>query len=316
MVIGKLKKVELREIWSREDTDFTNWLNDNLDILGEAIGLDLGEESETESSFDNSDFRVDISTTTKEGEKIIIENQLEQTDHKHLGQIMTYMIHMEAEIAVWIAKKIKPEHIKVAEWLNEFTDKDFYLIQLESYQIDDSKPAPFLKVICKPSKDIKEAGRRKKELSETGKLKKYFWEKFLKKAKTKTEFFSNDKSHTWTERHNKVGTTDIKLGCWVNANRTAVSVLFKPGLKEKFADAKKDLEAEIGFLLEQKDKNKSRGFAKSDKEGFIKWFARGGYRSPESEWDQIQEEMIDHFVKLEKALKAVLKELEVSHTAA
>ncbi len=69
MKIGRLKKVELREIWSREDTDFTNWLNDNLDILGEAIGLEL-EESETESSWSNSDFRVDISATTKENKKV------------------------------------------------------------------------------------------------------------------------------------------------------------------------------------------------------------------------------------------------------
>ena len=75
MKIGSLKKVELREIWSREDTDFTNWLKDNLDILGEAIGLDL-EDPETECSWNDSDFRVDISATTKEGEKIIIENQL------------------------------------------------------------------------------------------------------------------------------------------------------------------------------------------------------------------------------------------------
>ena len=232
MAIGKLKKVELREIWSREDTDFTNWLKDNLDTLGEAIGLDLGDTPETESSPDNSDFRADISTTTKEGENIIIENQLEQTDHKHLGQIMTYMINMEAKAVVWIAKKIRQEHLNVVNWLNESTDKDFYLIQLESYQIDDSNPAPFLKVICKPSCEMQEVGKQKKELSETGKLKKDFWEKFLEKAKTKTSFFSNDKPHTWTERHNKVGTRAIKLGCWVNANRTAVSVLFNPDLKD------------------------------------------------------------------------------------
>ena len=142
MKIGKLKKVDLREIWPREDVDFTNWLNDNLDILGEAIELEL-EESETESSWSNSDLRVDISATTKDNKKVIIENQLEKTDHKHLGQIMTYMINMESKIAVWVAKEIRQEHIKVIDWLNEFTDKDFYLIQLESYQIDNSIPAPF-----------------------------------------------------------------------------------------------------------------------------------------------------------------------------
>ena len=219
---------------------------------------------------------------------------------------MTYMINMEAKAVVWIAKKIRQEHLNVVNWLNESTDKDFYLIQLESYQIDDSNPAPFLKVICKPSCEMQEVGKQKKELSETGKLKKDFWEKFLEKAKTKTSFFSNDKPHTWTERHNKVGTRAIKLGCWVNANRTAVSVLFNPDLKDLFSKLKQPLEAEIGFLLEEKDKSKSRGFAKSNKEGLIKWFENGGYRSPKNEWGQIQEEMIDRFVKLEKSLKSAL----------
>ena len=188
MKIGKLKKVELREIWSREDTDFTNWLDDNLDILGEAVGLDLNE-SETESSWNGSNFRVDISATTKEGERVVIENQLEQTNHKHLGQIITYMINMEAKVAVWISKKAREEHIKVINWLNEFTNKDFYLIQLESYQIDESKPAPFLKIVCKPSLEMKAIGEQKKELSETVKLKKDFWKSLLERSSKKTDLF-------------------------------------------------------------------------------------------------------------------------------
>ena len=319
MAIGRLKKVELREIWSREDTDFTNWLNDNLDILGEAIGLEL-EESETESSWNNSDFRVDISATTKENKKVIIENQLEKTDHKHLGQIMTYMINMESEIAVWVAKEIRHEHIKVIDWLNEFTDKDFYLIQLESYQIDNSIPAPFFKVICKPSIEMRKRGEQKiiknREEIERNQLKINFWRSFLEKVKNKTNFFSNDKPHWWTNRYNEVEKTGVQLGCCVNKNKVAVSVLFNLELKEKFFDLKKSLESEIGFVLEQKDNSKSRGFAKSNKEGFLKWFDIGGYRSPENEWDQIQEEMIDHFVKLEKALKPILEKLKLSNKAA
>ncbi len=314
MKIGTLKKVELREIWSREDTDFTNWLNDNLDILGKEINLDL-EESETECSWDDSNFRVDISATTKQGEKIIIENQLESTDHKHLGQIITYMINMEAKKAVWIAKKVREEHINVINWLNEFTDKDFYLIQLESYKIDNSKPAPFFKVICRPSHEMKQRGQQKKELSERGQLKMNFWKSFLEKAKNKTDFFSNDKPHSWTERHNEIEKTGFKIGCYVNQNKTAVSVRFNPSVKDKFLNFKKNLESEIGFILEQTD-NKSGGFVKSDKEKYLKWFDTGGYKNPENEWDKIQEELIDHFVKLEKALKPFLKQLKLSNNAA
>lgn len=315
MKIGTLKKVELRKIWSREDTDFTNWLNENLDLLGETIGLDLEEseleESKTERPLDNSDLRVDISVKTREGEEIVIENQLEKTDHKHLGQIITYMINMEAKVAIWIAKKIREEHINVINWLNEFTDKDFYLIQLESYQIDDSKPAPFFKVICRPSEEIRERGKQKKELSENNQLKINFWKRFLENAKDKTDFFVNDRLYSWTGRHNKIGKTGVELGCRVNANRTAVSIIFNPDLKDKFLNLKEDLEAEIGFVLDLSDKDRSKiGFVKSNKKELIKWFDNGGYRSPESEWNQIQEEMINHFVKLEKALKPFLKKLK------
>ena len=311
MEIGTLKKVKLREVWSREDKYFTNWLKDNLDALGEAIGLDL-EDLETESRLEGCNFRVDIYATTKEGEEIIIENQLEKTDHEHLGQIMTCMINMEAKIAVWIAKEIRPEHITVINWLNEFTDKEFYLIQLESYKIDDSKPAPFFKVICQPSTEMREIGQEKK----TKQLKISFWKNFLEKAKNKTDFFSNDKSNWWTGIHNEFGKTGVEIGCRVTENKTAVSVRFNPNLKDKFLNLKERLESEVGFILKQEDKNKSGGFVKSEKEKYLKWFDKGGYKSPRSEWDQIQEVMIDHFVKLEKALKPLLKELKLSNKVA
>ena len=305
--IGVLKKVELRDIWSREDIDFTNWLNDNLDILGDAIGLDLGT-SETECFLDNSDLRVDIRAITKEGKPVVIENQLEQTNHKHLGQIMTYIINMEAKIAVWIAKKIRQEHIKVIEWLNDSTDKDFYLIQLESYQIDNSQPAPFFKIICQPSLEMKKISRHKKEESEGNQLKIKFWDSFLEKAKSKTDFFSKDKTHWWTGRHKEVRKTGILLGCRVNKDKTAVSIIFNPNLKDKLFKLKGRLESEVGFVLKHVEKDQSRGYVKTNKEELLKWFDKGGYRSPQSEWNQIQDSLIDHFVKLEKGLKQTLKE--------
>ena len=312
MAIGKLKKVEIREIWSREDTDFTNWLNDNLDILGEAIGLDLGE-SETECSFDNSDFRVDISTTTKEGDSIIIENQLEQTDHKHMGQIMTYMINMEAKIAVWITKKVRQEHLNVINWLNKFTDKDFYLIQLESYQIDSSNPAPFFKVICKPSKDMKEAGKQKKVLNETGKLRIKFWNKLLENSRKKTEFFSNTSPSTWTVIEHHIN-KNIHLAYRINKNKGAIALLFSKSLKDQFLTVKEDWESKLGFDLEL---NKAGNPGKpSEKYQFIKWFNNGGYRNPEHEWDQIQEKMITNMIKLENLFKSALSKFKSSDKAA
>lgn len=312
MKIGTLKKVELREIWSREDTDFTNWLNDNLNILGEAICLDL-EESEPEYSWDNSDFRVDISATTKEGEKVVIENQLEQTNHKHLGQIMTYMINMDAKVAVWIAKKLREEHIKVINWLNESTDKYFYLIQLESYQVDNSKPAPFFKVICQPSKEMKEVGKQKKELSKAQKLKKDFWTKFLDNSREKTDFFSNTAPSTWTVIEHHIN-KNIHLVYRINKDKGGIAVCFAEHLKNHFLSLKKEWESKLGFDLEfEKVGNAGKP---SKKYQFIKWFDRGGYRSPEHKWDQIQKEMIDNMIKLEKLFKAALNKFKFSNKAA
>ena len=97
MKIGKLERINLRDVWSNEATDFTTWLNENLETLGEAVGLSL-TESETEKKLENSSFHVDIATNTEDGRSVIIENQLEQTDHKHLGQILTYMINMVEKI--------------------------------------------------------------------------------------------------------------------------------------------------------------------------------------------------------------------------
>ncbi|MDE0151331.1 MAG: DUF4268 domain-containing protein [Bdellovibrionales bacterium] len=311
MQIGKLKKIELREIWSREDTDFTNWLNDNLDILGEAIGLDL-EESETECSWDNSNFRVDISATTKEGEKIIIENQLEQTNHKHLGQIMTYMINMETRVAVWIAKTVREEHMNVINWLNEFTDKDFYLIQLESYQIDESKPAPFLKVVCRPSIEMKAVGKQKKELSEAGKLKKDFWKKLLDRSSEKTDLFSKSFPSSWTIISHRVN-KDVALAYRINKYRYSIAVLFEKSLKENFLGFKKELKNKLGFDFQFK--NVGNAGTPSERYQIIKWFEKGGYRSSEHEWNEIQEEMIDNMIQLEKFLKPFLNTINISRKA-
>ncbi|MDE0119241.1 MAG: DUF4268 domain-containing protein [Bdellovibrionales bacterium] len=312
MTVGTLKKIELRKIWPREDTEFTKWLNDNLDILGEAIGLDL-EESETECSWDNSDLRVDIRATTKDAKNVVIENQLEQTNHKHLGQIMTYMINMEAKIAVWIAKEVRQEHIKVIEWLNEFTDKDFYLIQLESYRIDDSKPAPFLKVICQPSAERKALGKQKKELSEVCKLKQDFWIRLLDNSRGKTDFFSNTGPSTWTVIEHHIN-KDIHLVYRVNKNKGAIGVCFAEHLKNRFLSLKKNWKSKLGFDLELKKVGNDG--APSTKHQFIKWFDKGGYRNPEHEWDQIQEEMINNMIALEKLLKPALDKIEPSRKVA
>lgn len=165
MDVGRLKKVELREIWKNEATDFTSWLYDNLDALSDAIDCIL-VEPEQERKVDGSRYSIDILAETESGEGVIIENQLEQSDHKHLGQIITYLTNMDCKIAIWVCKEPRQEHINAINWLNEISDKYFYLVKLEAYKIGDSEPAPFFSVICQPTEEMKTLGENKKVIIE------------------------------------------------------------------------------------------------------------------------------------------------------
>ena len=313
--IGTLKEITLRTVWSREDKDFTPWLNKNLDIFGEAIGLNLSEVSETEKPLDDSNKRIDILARTTGGESVIIENQLEKSDDKHLGQILVYMISEESNIGVWVVEKAKTEHKKIINYLNKkLEDKFFYLVELRAYQIGNSEPAPQFEVICKPV-DL-DNPRENKKLSKNQELKIEFWSRFLKKAKGKTKFFDNDYTHWWTARHLDFPLLKgLKIGCLVNQNKTGISfVSNKPEVKGQLLSIKKSLEKSLDFNFEPKGSGMPFG-KKSEQEGFIKWLNSGGYKSDKKDWDKILDDLIDNFVKLEQALKSHLKNSKIMKEA-
>ena len=154
MKLGKITRItDLRSIWPHEANDFTKWLADehNLANLGEEIGIEL-ELEERESSVDN--FNVDLYAKEEgTGRKVIIENQLEETDHDHLGKLITYASGKGAEVVVWVVKRARDEHRQAIEWLNQHTDTDlgFFLVEIELWQIDDSAIAPKFSVIKRPN---------------------------------------------------------------------------------------------------------------------------------------------------------------------
>ena len=151
-VLGKLKKIDLREAWKHEALDFTQWLakEENLALLSEEIGVDINL-IETEANVGS--FNVDILAEDSNGRKIVIENQLESTNHDHLGKIITYASGYNAEIIIWIVKDVRNEHKQAIDWLNEHTDEkiNFFAIKLELWQIDGSPYAPKFQIISKPN---------------------------------------------------------------------------------------------------------------------------------------------------------------------
>lgn len=188
MELGKIQKVDLRKAWNHEAIDFTNWLakEENLNLLSDEIGIGL-KLIQTEASVGS--FSADILAEEENtGRKVIIENQLEPTDHSHLGQVITYASGYDAEIIIWVVKDVREEHQQAIDWLNDHTDEkiNFFAIKMELWQIGNSPFAPKFQIISQPNdwaKAIK-TSTNQSALSDTKLLQLDFWNKFKEYAQT------------------------------------------------------------------------------------------------------------------------------------
>ncbi len=147
--LGKLEKVDLRKVWPHEARDFSAWLakEENLNELGQTIGVEL---SLLGTEVDVGRYRIDIlANDSNTDHKVVIENQLEPTNHDHLGKVITYAAGLDAKYLVWIVKDVLPEHQKAIEWLNEYLDEEIriFLLRIEVWQIGDSAFAPKFEIV-------------------------------------------------------------------------------------------------------------------------------------------------------------------------
>ena len=187
-MISKIKRVRLRNVWRHEAHDFTTWLESNIDVLNDILDPALVSAEREQSA---GTFSVDLVAEDEGGQLVIIENQLEKSDHDHLGKLLTYLTSLEAKAAVWIVGEPRPEHVRAISWLNESSSASFYLVKLEAIQIADSPPAPLLTLITGPSREAIEAGEKKKEFAERYVIRKKFWTGLLEHAKSKTRLHSS-----------------------------------------------------------------------------------------------------------------------------
>lgn len=181
-ILGRLAVVPPREVWPHEALDFTPWLLGNVDVLSELLGMDLVLEA---AEHPVGGFSLDlIGKDLATDRVVIVENQLAQSDHTHLGQILTYAAGTDPTTIVWVATAFRPEHRKAIDWLNTRTDEDtrFFAVQIEVVRIGDSSPAPAFKLIAQPNdwgKTVKAAtSPQSGELSERGRLFWDFWTQF------------------------------------------------------------------------------------------------------------------------------------------
>ncbi|MCW5590856.1 MAG: DUF4268 domain-containing protein [Burkholderiales bacterium] len=187
--LGRLEKVDLRKYWESESSDFTPWLarEDNIALLSEALGMEL-EVEDVEK--DVGTFRADIlckDIATDKG--VLIENQLEKTNHGHLGQIITYAAGLDVRTVVWIARTFTEEHREALIWLNEVSQDGlrFFGLEIELWKIGESAPAPKFNIVAKPN-DWAKAVRGKAEeggISEWNQGRLEFWSLFCDLARKK-----------------------------------------------------------------------------------------------------------------------------------
>ena len=181
--LGQLERVDLRDVWDKEAADFTPWLaqEQNLKLLGDTVGIELELEAQEK---DVGPFRADIlCKDTSDGSWVLVENQLEVTDHTHLGQILTYAAGLNAVTIVWIARRFTDEHRATIDWLNEATGEqiNFFGLEVEVWRIGDSNKAPKFNIVAKPNEWTKGGGTSRikdTELTEAKKLQMEYWREF------------------------------------------------------------------------------------------------------------------------------------------
>ena len=171
MELGRLHEVHVRDLWKHEQYDFSNWIaqKDNIELLNEILGLTL---TDIDKEVYVGTYRCDIVAQDETtGVKVIIENQLEASNHDHLGKIITYASGLDASVVVWIVTEAREEHKSAIEWLNNNTNQNinFFLIEIHAYKIGNSLPAPKFEVIERPNDFIKlsKVKNGKNELSKT-----------------------------------------------------------------------------------------------------------------------------------------------------
>ena len=178
---GWLTDANLRTAWPHEAHNFTPWLAGNLERLSEAIGIPLEAES---SEVRVGEFAADILATGPEGQSVLIENQLESSDHSHFGQIMTYLAGLDAQVVVWIARDFAEPHLSAIQWLNRHTDDEFafFAVKLRVVRIADSPLSPIFEVIAKPNNWERQV-RRESSGSRAENVKSYreFWTHYARR---------------------------------------------------------------------------------------------------------------------------------------
>lgn len=306
--LGILEEIkDLRDIWPHEALDFTPWLakEENMALLADTVGLDITVDEE-ESPV--GDFSVDIfATETGTDRRIIIENQLEDTNHDHLGKLITYASGKSAEIVIWIVKRAREEHKAAIEWLNNHTDDKigFFLCEIKLYRIGASEPAVKFEIIEKPNDWTKEVKKSNGNLNSTQQARLEYWTAFNNYAFKNSDFakeFKRRKPGTDHWLSFSIGSSACGMSILRLQNDGHVAVEFyisnDKDLYHALYSKKETIETDTGFQLDWRElpeKKASRILVE-----------KSVNLTNESEWSEQFDWIIDSMIKMKRAFKKQL----------
>ena len=307
--IGRLERVPLRDVWKHEAYDFTQWLQDNVEVLNEALNTTLVNVDREQAA---GSFSIDLVAEDEGGNKVIIENQLEKSNHDHLGKLITYLTALSARTAIWIVSEPRPEHVAAMSWLNDSSPASFYLLKVEAVKIGNSLPAPMLTVIVGPAEDKSDIAKTNKEFAERYDIRQRRWTLLVRRPDAKLHAHITPGIYSW------IGTSSGIRGLGL-----VYSVGQDQSNAELYIDRGKNNEAENKATFDQLMQHKSEiestfGGAlvwerlDTKRASRIKVVIEGGYRSREEDWGTIQTELVNAMNRLSAAMQPYLKTLRLS----
>lgn len=266
MAIGKLEEVDIRKLWKHEQYDFSEWLSkkENIENLNDILGLTLVDISkETYVGAYRCDLFAKDETT---GIKVIIENQLEMSNHDHLGKIITYASGLDAKVVVWIVKEAREEHRSAIEWLNNNTNSNinFFLIEIHAYKIGNSDNAPMFQVIEQPNDFIKnnKSTNSSDTMNKSQSQRVEFWNQFNNVLVERGKPFNVRKATTDHWYNVAIGTSDAHIDITLVNKDSVIGVELyitdNKDLFDKLYQKKDEIESNLGFKLDWRRLNNSK----------------------------------------------------------
>ena len=304
MAIGKLEEVDIRKLWKHEQYDFSEWLSkkENIENLNDILGLTLVDISkETYVGSYRCDLFAKDETT---GIKVIIENQLEMSNHDHLGKIITYASGLDAKVVVWIVKEAREEHRSAIEWLNNNTNSNinFFLIEIHAYKIGNSDNAPMFQVIEQPNDFIKnnKSTNSSDTMNKSQSQRVEFWNQFNNVLVERGKPFNVRKATTDHWYNVAIGTSDAHIDITLVNKDSVIGVeLYITDNKElfdKLYQKKDEIEADLGLELDWRRLNNSKASR-------IVTFIKGLNFDDHSNYNELMNKTIDLAVLIRDTFK-------------